>query len=183
MKSLARMTAGELAAFVATHLAQHGIPVVLSGGACVTIYSKGRYVSADLDLIGNGLTPRSQLRKALTEIGFIEKGRQFWNDETTFYLDCAQGPVAIGLAPPKEVRHLKFSTGELPLLSPTDCVKDRLAAYYHWKDGQSLDQAALVAEGHRIDMEELRRWSQREGFGQEFELIKDRLAKRKRRKR
>ena len=30
---------------------------------------------------------------------------------------------------------------DLGLLSPTDCVKDRLAAFYHWKDQQSLEPA------------------------------------------
>lgn len=47
MKPLGEMTAGELAAYVATHLGARGITVVLSGGACVTIYSEGRYVSCE----------------------------------------------------------------------------------------------------------------------------------------
>ena len=38
---------------------------------------------------------------------------------------------------------LKKRNKILKLLSPTDCVKDRLAAYYHWNDRQSLEQAIL----------------------------------------
>ena len=30
-------------------------------------------------------------------------------------------------------------------MTPTDSVKDRLAAYYHWNDQQALEQAIMVA--------------------------------------
>jgi len=51
MKSIKKMTNAELAAFIQSHLRNKGIDVVLSGGACVSIYSSNRYVSMDLDLI------------------------------------------------------------------------------------------------------------------------------------
>jgi hypothetical protein len=35
---------------------------------------------------------------------------------------------------------IEFETGVLKLLTPTDSVKDRLAANYHWEDRQSLEQ-------------------------------------------
>jgi len=44
MKSIKEMTNAELAAFVESHLRKKGIDVVLSGGACVSIYSSNRYV-------------------------------------------------------------------------------------------------------------------------------------------
>lgn len=175
MKPIAKMTAGELAAYVATHLGARGIPVVLSGGTCVTIYSEGRYVSADLDLVGNGITSRKRLREALADIGFTEKGRQFFHPETPLFLDCPRGPVAIGQEPPGEIRTLEFATGRLPLLSPTDCVKDRLAAYYHWNDEQSLEQATLVAQRHPVDLKEIREWSRREGHLKKFDEIRGQL--------
>jgi hypothetical protein len=54
-------------------------------------------------------------------------------------------------------------TGRLRLLSPTDCVKDRLAAYFHWNDRQALKQAVLVAEAQPVNMADLRRWAKAEG--------------------
>jgi len=176
MKPINEMSAGELAAFVASHLMQCDIEVVLSGGACVSIWSEGLYVSADLDLIGDGTTPRSSLRKALAEIGFAEKGRQFFHPEAKFFLDCPPGPVALGREPPKEIRTIEFATGSLRLLSPTDCVKDRLLAWYHWHDRQSLEQAALVAERNPVDLNVLAAWSKREGKADAFEEIKGRLS-------
>jgi len=41
--------------------------------------------------------------------------------------------------------------GVLRLLTPTDCVKDGLSAYYHWNDLQSLHQAVWVAKNNEID--------------------------------
>ena len=176
MKPISDMSAGELAAYVASHLASRGIEVVLSGGTCVTIWSEGRYVSGDLDLIRSGVAPRSSLREALAEIGFVERGRQFVHPDARFFVDCPPGPVALGREAPKEIRTLQFATGSLHLLSPTDCVKDRLLAWYHWQDRQSLEQAALVAERNPVDLDELREWSKREGKPEAFEEVKERLS-------
>ena len=62
----------------------------------------------------------------------------------------------------------KLPTGILRIISPTDCVKDRLAGYYHWNDLQCLEQASLVAEAIKIDLEEIERWSKVEGKLGEF---------------
>ncbi len=91
------------------------------------------------------------------------------NPETPFFIEFPSGPLAIGDEPPSEISSLRFSTGNLRLLSPTDSVKDRLAAYYHWKDKQSLEQAILIARNRTIDVEEVRRWSVNEGFAEVFE--------------
>jgi len=40
---------------------------------------------------------------------------------------------------------------------------DRLAAFYHRRDRQALDQAVAVAAGHEIDLAEIQRWSTAEG--------------------
>jgi hypothetical protein len=68
MKSIKEMTGAELAAFIETHLRGKGIEVVLSGGACVSIYSKGKYVSMDLDLIDVYIEKRSKICNAMQEI-------------------------------------------------------------------------------------------------------------------
>jgi hypothetical protein len=57
MKPVRHMGGGELAAFVCTHLRAGGIEVVLSGGGCVSIYSRNRYVSLDVDLVNVRLDP------------------------------------------------------------------------------------------------------------------------------
>jgi hypothetical protein len=66
----------------------------------------------------------------------------------------------------------------LKLLSPTDCVKDRLAAYYYWNDRQSLEQAILVCADNSIDMKEVERWSRNEGMTAQFDIFKRQLKER-----
>jgi hypothetical protein len=77
----------------------------------------------------------------------------------------------------KNTATMRFSTGRLSLISPTDCVKDRLAAYFHWNDKQCLEQARLVSESWKIDIEEIRRWSKGENKIEEFESIYEMLVK------
>ena len=173
MISLAELSIGELAAFIADHLCSREIDVVLVGGACISIYSENKYSSFDLDFVTTGLANRQRIRSALSEINFVEEHRYFKNPETVYFIEFPSGPLAIGDEPPAEIATLQYSTGSLRLLSPTDCVKDRLAAYYHWKDHQSLEQAILVARDHPVDLEEVRRWSDHEGFADTFDTIRN----------
>jgi hypothetical protein len=86
------------------------------------------------------------------------------------------GPLSVGEEQVKEVREIRLDTGLLRIISPTDCIKDRLAAYYHWNDAQSLEQAVLVADSVEVDIDEVERWSKVEGKGQEFSQIRHRFA-------
>ena len=102
MKPISEMTIGELAAFVCSHLKNNGIDVVLSGDACVFIYSLNRYQSFDLDFIENITTSRKMLKEVLQEIGFIEEHRYFKSPETKFFLEFPPGPLSIGDEPVKK---------------------------------------------------------------------------------
>jgi hypothetical protein len=177
MKPVSGMSLGELAAFVCSHLEKNGIHVVLSGGACVSIYSTNRYQSYDLDFIENIATSRNKLKGVLQEIGFMEEHRYFKHPDTKFFLEFPPGPLSIGDEPVKETVHKEYPEGLLRLLSPTDCIKDRLAAFYHWNDRQSLEQAVLVAQECKVDLNEIERWSAKEGRSNEFATIRSRLMK------
>jgi len=176
MKSVSKMTQGEVGAFVQTQLRKKGIEVILSGGAAVAIYSNNKYISKDLDLINVYGANRRNIRDAMTGIGFYEEGRYFRHPDSQFFVEFPPGPLSIGEGPVKQIVEKRLSTGILKVISPTDCVKDRLAAYYHWGDQQSLLQAILVAQRNEINVDEIRRWSLGEGKLQEFEKIKNRLG-------
>ena len=49
------------------------------------------------------------------------------------------------------------------LLSATDSCRDRLAAFYHWRDRQALGAAVAIATIQALDLEKIRAWSRREG--------------------
>jgi hypothetical protein len=166
-----------LAAFVQEHLRAKGIDVVLSGGACVSIYSQDKYVSMDLDMIHTGLMSpkRSLICKVMDSLGFSEDGRHFKHPDTELFVEFPKGPPAVGEEPVKDIQERKVDTGILRIISPTDCVKDRLTWFYHDNDQQCLDQAILVAQENQIDLNEIQRWSKKEGKSDQFEQIRERL--------
>lgn len=112
-------------------------------------------------------------------MGFYEKDRYFVHAESKYYVEFPSGPLAVGDEPVREILKLEFVTGLLRILSPTDCVKDRLAGYYHWKDLQCLEQACLVIADNDVDLTEVERWSEHEGMLDKFTSIKSKLAKSK----
>jgi len=175
MKPIKEMTVGEFGAFVQSHLRISGIEVVLSGGATVSIYSSNKYVSHDLDLINMFSAKRKDIRRSMIELGFSEVGRYFKHPDSQFLIEFPPGPLTVGKEPVKQIGEMEFTTGILKIISPTDCVKDRLAAYYHWGDQQSLVQAILVCKDHEIDSDEIQRWSQVEGKLEEFEIVKKKI--------
>jgi hypothetical protein len=71
---------------------------------------------------------------------------------------------------------LDTAAGKLRLLSPTDCVKDRLAAYIHWNDREAFEQALLVARTQEIDFRDLRRWARNEGAAKKLEVFEKELT-------
>lgn len=175
MISVSGLSIGQLAALVAEKLRSKGIDAVLVGGACISIYTDNRYSSYDLDFVTTGIQNRKQIRSALAELGFAEEQRYFKNPDTDFFIEFPTGPLAIGDEPPRQINTISYPTGVLRLLSPTDSVKDRLAAYYHWKDRQSLEQAVMVSCDQAVDVDEVQRWSEKEGFGDVFANLRGRF--------
>lgn len=171
------MSLGELAAYVSSHVRKNNIRAVLSGGACVSIYSENRYQSFDLDFVENISSTRNRLKNVMAEIGFMEHHRYYKNPDTQFFVEFPPGPLTVGDEPVVKPFEISLETGTLLLLSPTDCVKDRLAGYYHWKDKPCLDQAVLVAEKNSVELNEIRRWSENEGKLEEFRKIEPLLTK------
>lgn len=178
MKRIADMPIEEVAGLVCSTLQKAGITVTLSGGACVTIWSGGNYVSRDLDFVEEGLVPRRKVKAALEEIGFVEQNRYFVHPDSEFFVEFPTGPLTVGDQRVEKVATLRTDAGHLRLLSPTDCIKDRLAAFFHWNDHQALEQAVLVARTQKVDMKGIRSWSRTEdatGKFKRFEaVLKDR---------
>ncbi len=175
MKKIKSMSQVELAAYVQDALQAERIQVVLSGGSVVSFYSSNKYVSKDLDLINTSFSRRSKIKIVMEGLGFKEQGRYFIHPETTFFIEFPDGPLSVGEEPVKEISVFELSTGTLRVLSPTDCVKDRLCAYYFWNDLQGLEQAILVTKNQRVDLKEIKRWSKVEGKEKEFKAFADKL--------
>ncbi len=158
----------ELAQYTYGGLKRKGIRVTLSGGACVSIYSDNAYLSGDLDFIRELGGDFEKISRVMAELGFRREGRHFIHPASEFYVEFPAPPLMVGDERPKTVREYVF-TSELGkqavrMLSPTDCVKDRLCGFFHWKDKQSLDQAVQVAKAKEVDRKEIKRWAKQEGM-------------------
>jgi hypothetical protein len=179
MKSIKEMSMEELAAFVCEALEKEGIETVLSGGCCVELYSKGRYTSDDIDLIDRFNGGHRKIKEIMQKLGFSEykMKRYFVHKDTELFIEFPRGPLGVGDAPVKEVSSRKTETGILKLLTPTDCIKDRLAAYYHWDDAQSLDQAVWVAQANEFDLDAVESWSNAEGMSEKFGMFRMKFSR------
>ena len=168
----------ELAAFVCDVLEKEGIETVLSGGCCVELYSKGGYTSDDIDLIDCFNGAHRKIKEIMHTLGFTEykMKRYFAHKDTSLSIEFPREPLGVGDAPVKEVATRTTETGTLKLLTPTDCIKDRLAAYYYWDDNQSLDQAVWVASKNEFDMDAVESWSKNEGMNVKFEIFRERVV-------
>ncbi|MFT3991512.1 MAG: hypothetical protein QM680_08875 [Luteolibacter sp.] len=159
-------TENELWLYVSWHLAAAGIQTVLVGGAVVAIYTEGLYRSGDLDIVPDSFT-RSRIPEVMRSLGFIqEKSRYYKHPECShLFLDFPQGPVELGEEYPVVPDQIHHEGQILRLLSPTDCVKDRLAAYIHWQSRAGFRQALLVCrrQADRVDLEKVRLWCETEG--------------------
>ncbi|MFQ5791015.1 MAG: hypothetical protein ACE5JI_11145 [Acidobacteriota bacterium] len=169
------MTREEVAALVCTTLERHGIRVALSGGAVVSIYSENEYESYDLDFIVMGLAKKTTA--AMEELGFHKRGRHWRHPDTPFWVELPPGPVQVGDTVVTEFAERVTRFGALRLLTPTECVMDRLAGYYHWNDPQGLDQAVAVGRRHAVDLRRIEAWSERENAMDRFRDFVERLSK------
>lgn len=165
----------EFAGVVSDRLQKNDIEAVLVGGACVSIYSENEYESYDLDYSSYNLI--SEIKLCLKEIDFCQTApNRFENKECKFYIEFVTSPVTLGRGEPiTKFNELNTERGKITLLTPTDCVKDRLAAYYHWNDPQSLEQALLVAGSQKINLRDIETWSIKENNIEKFKNFKEGL--------
>ena len=140
------------------------------------IYSDHRYESHDLDFVTSA--SKTQIETAMADTGFRPaSGRYFRHPATDYYLEFPAGPPSIGGEFLDRWAELPTDHGVIQILSPTQCVMDRLVAYFHWNDPQALEQALLVAGNQDIDLDAIEAWSEREGAHTKFETFKRQLQR------
>lgn len=160
-----------VAAAVVNALEDAGIQAVLTGGACASIYTLGRYQSVDLDFVLQDSVARSRLDSAMRTIGFQRRADRYVHPRSRLYVEFPRGPLAIGSE--YKIRPVERYLGNraIRMLSPTDSCRDRLAAFIHWRDRQSLRTAVMIALRNPVDLEKVRAWSNQEGFPEDFETF------------
>ncbi|MCL2654536.1 MAG: hypothetical protein FWD65_02390 [Coriobacteriia bacterium] len=172
-------TLKELASIVSTALEAAGVDAVLVGGAAVSFYSDNVYQTYDLDFITRHRT--EVVAAALEPLGFKRKNneRHFSCPDTDFLVEFPSGELSFGETnmPIESTSVLTTPLGTIRVITPTQSVMDRLAAYIYWKDKPSFDQAVMIVKGNPIDWEQLFEWVRTEGADSEvIEKLKEAVS-------
>jgi hypothetical protein len=132
------------------------------------LYSKGAYHSFDLDFVLVGPATLRQMDTAMKTVGFARKANRYAHPRVRFFVEFPPGPLAVGgdyrIRPVARI----VARRRMVMLSATDSCRDRLAAFYHWNDRQSLSVAVWIALRNRVGWRALRRWSLVEGAAAGF---------------
>jgi hypothetical protein len=167
----------ELWKFVGSHLSKNNFDAVLVGGAVVSIYSEGAYQSGDLDFIIQNLI-KDRLPDVMKQIGFIKSGRYYKHPECNhLFVEFPTGPLEIGDDHTIKPNIQKKDGIEIKILTPTDCIKDRLASYIYFKSQEGLDQAVLVARSQSFNKTAVKRWCEGEDADFAFKDFIEKLRK------
>ncbi len=157
--SFAGMSLVEVAAAVATHLRTRGIEVVVVGGSAITSHVPEVYTSMDIDFAVTSGIDRRRIARALNELGFHKRGRVFLHPETVYALDFVAERPYIDQEPVYDFAEIHTSVGSVRVLHLEDAIADRVAAFLHWSDSESLgvaERSAAAARDHltweRIDV-------------------------------
>lgn len=163
-----KTTLPELAAIVFEHLTKHGITAILTGGAVVTIYTNNKYESGDLDFISPN--DHQKILDVVKLLGFEPnppKSKNLSHSDSDFTIEFPGRTTMIGGSLEVVDHRVEIEGVKVRMLSPTQSVMDRLAAYIAWKDPQGLDQAEWICEKHPVDFEKIKRWALSEGASSE----------------
>ena len=112
----------------------------------------------------------------MAKAGFTRNGHYYEHPRTSFFVEFPRGPLAIGTDTSIAPVEIQVEGVPLLLLSATDSCRDRLAAFYHWRDRQALGAAVASATKHALALEKIRDWSRREGAVEGFEEFLRTLA-------
>jgi hypothetical protein len=168
-------TEEEIWKYVGWHLAKNGIQTILVGGAVAAIYSEGIYRSGDLDFILKTYA-EDNLPKVMESIGFKRaRGRHFVHPKCALFVEFVTGPPGIGddIQIKPDERNVEGQT--LYIYSPTDCIRDRLASYIHFRARECLDQAALVAQRVPFNRKKVKDWCAAEGAPHAYDELMKKL--------
>lgn len=171
-------TLDELAFIVCTAFHLVGECIILSGGGAATVYAPDAYQSRDLDFVLDFQKSFPGLSaEPLMNLGFRQSGGSYAHPESPFLVEFMTEPPMVGQEDIPSWDTLRRDDLILHILSPTDCVRDRLAAFLWWNDFSALEQALAVTVRQGVDQNLVQAWCQREGKPEKYAIYRDRLAR------
>lgn len=156
---------------VCTVLEQFGVTAVLTGGSAATVYAPDVYQSRDADFIAYVVRRATDFRAAIAALGFTEQGGTYFHPAVPTTLDFPGEDIRIGSELVERYATMKEAGFVLHILTPTDCVRDRLASFFWYRDRSALAAARGVAQARPsdVDLAEIKDWAARHGEAGNFQ--------------
>lgn len=130
-----------MAAEASRVLTDAGIPVAVVGGSAVTLHAPDVYTSNDIDFAALRGTTRRAFANAVRPIGFAPSGRDFVHRDTPYTLDLVADTPYIDQRPITKFATIRTRLGPVTVYRFEDALADRIAAFVHWGDLESLEVA------------------------------------------
>ena len=167
-----------LSFIVCTALDHSGTTAVLTGGSAAVIHAPEAIQSFDADFIIERSRGDGAAEKAIETLGFVRDGDLYRHGRSKLLLEFPPGPLMVGDDRIRTWSTLRDGAQLLHVLSPTDSCRDRLAAYFFWRDRRSLLQAVAVARAceREMDLARITAWAKKEGRRRELKVFLDQLS-------
>jgi len=127
-----------------TGLGQDGLVVV--GGSAIEIYTRGRYASGDIDVVGD----RARILRVLKAWGFRKGGRVWHQDEWKVVVDIVREHYRGDL---ERTQVVATEYGNVRVAAIEDVLAKRLISTKHWKRPEDFEQALLLATRYRDEID------------------------------
>lgn len=172
-----RLGLRELAAAVSGALSKNGHDPLLAGKACAAIYGGGAIKARALEFAIREFAV-AEVNRAMGALGFrLKEARTYASESCPFEVVLGPAPLTVGDDIVGDARVVKVGKDSFKMLTPTDCVRQRLSMFYRWGDRQALAEAVQVARRQKIDLDLVRRWSEWEWASDRYREFADALKK------
>jgi predicted nucleotidyltransferase len=122
-----------------SELKKDNIEFVVVGGSAVELYSFGKYLSGDIDIVSSA---SSIIGEKLEDLGFVKHGRNWISEELRLFLEI---PASTLNGDPSRVREVEISEGlSVRIIGIEDLIVDRLNACVHWKYETDCEWASYL---------------------------------------
>jgi hypothetical protein len=140
------MSYDRILAFGALLARESGSDVVIVGGSAIEVYTRGGYVSGDIDIRAD----RSRVERTLAGWGFQHEGRLWIRFDWRIAVDVVGNRYS---GDPYRATTISTPYGPVQIAVVEDLFVKRLAAAKHWQVREALDEADLLWRDYRDSMD------------------------------
>ena len=135
------------------------VEFIVVGGSAVELYSFGKYLSGDIDIVSSG---SYIIGEKLENIGFVKRGKEWVSEKLRLFVEIPARTIA---GDPSRVREVEVLDAlSIKVIGIEDLIVDRLNACVHWKYETDCEWASYLIRKfeNEIDWDYLRQKARKE---------------------